>query len=121
MKFTDGYWQIRPGVEPIYAVHLHDVEISDEALTVYAATRRITHRGDTLNSALLTMRYSSPMENVIRVQIDHHQGVLPKKPDFRLNEGSPFPIEIEHSPNAASLTSGELSVVEKKSQDWNVR
>ncbi|MFN2233933.1 MAG: TIM-barrel domain-containing protein, partial [Anaerolineales bacterium] len=120
MKFTDGYWQIRPGVEPHYAVHVHDVEISDEALTVYAATHRITHRGDTLNSALLTIRYSSPMENIIRVQIDHHQGVLPKKPDFRLNEGSSTPIEIMDSPATARLTSGELSVEVEKSQDWNV-
>ena len=27
MKFTDGYWQLRPGVTPLYPVHVHDVEM----------------------------------------------------------------------------------------------
>ena len=35
---------------------------------------RMNGRGDTLNLPLLTVRFSSPMPNVIRVQMVHHKG-----------------------------------------------
>ena len=31
MKFTDGYWHMRPGVTPHYAVQAHEVEVEDKA------------------------------------------------------------------------------------------
>ena len=48
MKFTDGYWHIRPGVTPYYPAHVHEVEVEPGALTVYGPTKRLTHRSDTL-------------------------------------------------------------------------
>jgi alpha-D-xyloside xylohydrolase len=120
MKFTDGYWQMRPGYTPYFATQVHDVEITSDALTIYAATRNIGHRGDTLNSALLTIRYSSPMENVIKVEVWHHQGTLSPGPEFQIHE-SPVPkVEIHDSPEAATLKSGNLSVDVSKSTDWRV-
>jgi alpha-D-xyloside xylohydrolase len=120
MKFTDGYWQMRPGITPHYAVQVHNVEIEAGALTLYAATQKIEHRGDTLNSAIITVRYSSPMENIIRVQIWHHKGTRPGKPDFQLKAGAPPHIEIQDSLEAASLTSGNLIVQVEKSKEWNI-
>jgi len=96
MKFTDGYWRTRPDVTAHYPVHVHEVEIEAgpahpvDALTVYGATRRLAHRGDTLNLALLTVRFSSPMPNVIRVQMAHHQGRRPARPAFDL-DAPPIP------------------------------
>ena len=84
MKFTDGYWQMLPGVTPHYAVQAQDIELSADSLTVYAATRTIQHRGDTLNHPLLTIHYTSPLENIIRVQIWHHKGGWPQKPEYPL-------------------------------------
>ena len=40
MKFTDGYWQMRPGVTPHYPAQVHEVEVEPDALTVYAPTKR---------------------------------------------------------------------------------
>jgi alpha-D-xyloside xylohydrolase len=120
MKFTDGYWQIRPGCTPYYAVHVYDIETSPNALTIYTATRNIQHRGDTLNSALLTIRYSSPLENVVKVEIWHHQGGLPPKPEFQLKENPAPQVEIQDQPEAASLKSGNLTVEVEKSADWRV-
>ena len=68
MKFTDGYWQMRPGVTPYYAAHAHEVEARERELVVYAPTKQVQHRGDTLNLPLLTVHLSSPMENAIRVR-----------------------------------------------------
>lgn len=64
MKFTDGYWHMRAGVTPHFPAQVHDVTVEADALTLYAPTKKLTHRGDTLNLPLLTIRFSSPWPNV---------------------------------------------------------
>ena len=32
MKFTDGYWQMRPGVTPHYPAQVHEVQVEPDAL-----------------------------------------------------------------------------------------
>ncbi len=120
MKFTDGYWQMRPGVTPYFPVQVHEVEIEPDALIVYGATRRLTHRFDTLNIPLLTVRFSSPMPNVIRVQMYHHKGRQPKKPEFQLIAQPAPDVEIRDDEQAATLTSGLLTVRVEKAGDWNI-
>ena len=34
MKFTDGYWQVRPGMHPLYAVEVDDVRADEAAGTL---------------------------------------------------------------------------------------
>ena len=119
MKFTEGYWRMRPDVTPHFASQVYDVETSAEALTVYAPERTIHHRGDTLNIAMLTVRFSSPMENIIRVQMTHHKGGKPPKPEFTLYP-SPSPVQIRDEEQAASLTSGQLTVRVQKGDTWRV-
>ncbi|MFZ0548458.1 MAG: alpha-xylosidase [Candidatus Promineifilaceae bacterium] len=120
MKFTDGYWQFRPGVTPHFAIHVQDVEVEPDSLTVYGATKRITSRGDTLSAGLLTVRFSSPMPNIIRVQITHHKGVRPTKPEFPLNS-QPVPnLHIQDEDAFAALTTGSLTVRIDKGHDWRI-
>ncbi len=119
MKFTEGYWRMRPHVTPHFAAQARQVESDGEALTVYAPARPIHQRGDTLNVALLTVRYSSPMENVIRVQMTHFKGGRPRRPAFPLKSGHPG-VQIQNDEAAASLTSGQLTVLVHKGQDWRV-
>lgn len=129
MKFTDGYWEMRPGVTPHYAVHVYDVDVEPDALVVYAPAKRVSHRGDTLNIPLLTARFSSPMENVIRVQVWHHKGGRPRQPAFELkpqlaSRGSADPrspeVVIHNGEKAATLTSGQLTARIEKAGDWKV-
>ncbi len=121
MKFTDGYWMIRPGMTPHYAVHVYDVDVESDALMVYAATKRINNRGDMLDQPLLTLRYSSPAENVIRVQMWHHKGAVPRKPQFELKEQLKPAVITQDTPQAANLTSGQLTVRVEKAGDWLVQ
>ena len=120
MKFTDGYWQMRPGVEAHYATEAHEIAVAPDALTVYAATQPITQRGDTLNAALITLRYSAPQPNVIRVQMVHHKGGLPRPPAFALEPQPTPPVTIKDDAQAATLTSGQLSVRVSKGSGWRV-
>jgi alpha-D-xyloside xylohydrolase len=118
MKFTAGYWNMRPGFTPHFAAEAREIEMDDNSLTVYAPTKRIQHRGDTLNLATLTVRFSSPLENVIRVQLTHHKGGLPRKPSFTIYENPPK-VNIREEEQFASLTSGQLSVRVSKGE-WRI-
>jgi alpha-D-xyloside xylohydrolase len=119
MKFTAGYWRMRPEVSAYFPAQVYDVETEADALTVYASARPIHHRGDTLNVATLTLRYSSPMENVIRVQMTHFKGGKPPKPEFALYS-APAHVQIRDEEHAASLTSGSLTVRIHKGESWRV-
>ncbi|WP_250445150.1 alpha-xylosidase [Actinotalea sp. C106] len=78
MKFTDGFWHTRPGVDAQYAAQAYDIDArhdqDGDQLVVHAPTRVIRGRGDTLNRALLTVTLSSPLDGVVRVRIEHHRG-----------------------------------------------
>jgi alpha-D-xyloside xylohydrolase len=119
MKFTDGYWQMRKGYQPNFAAQAYDVESDGQSLTVYAPTKRIAHRGDTLGLPMLTVRYSSPMQGVIRVQVTHLKGGKIPRPQFQIFEG-PVTPQITLSDSAAELTSGELTVRVTRGDSWGV-
>uniref|UniRef100_A0A7C4KFN3 alpha-D-xyloside xylohydrolase n=1 Tax=Anaerolinea thermolimosa TaxID=229919 RepID=A0A7C4KFN3_9CHLR len=120
MKFTDGYWQIRPGVTPYWPVQVHEVVVEPGGLTVYGPTRRLNHRGDTLNQALLTVQFSSPMPNVIRVKLFHHKGVRQRRPEFELKPQPQHEVVVRDDDQAATLTSGRLTVRVEKAGDWRI-
>jgi alpha-D-xyloside xylohydrolase len=120
MKFTDGYWQMRPGMTPHFAAQVHDVTVEHDALTIYAPIGKLHDRGHTVNQPLLTIRFSSPMENVIRVQCLHHKGRVPRKPEFTITPGSTPQVSISDDERASIFTSGDLSVRINKLGDWLV-
>ncbi len=120
MKFTDGYWHIRSGVTAHHPIHVYDVEVESNALIVYGATKRLAHRADTVNTGLFTVRFSSPIPNVIRVQIGHHKGQRPSIPTFPLQFQHEHEIHIENEESFAAMTSGDLSVRVHKGENWLV-
>jgi hypothetical protein len=71
MKFTDGFWQMRNGVTSHYPAQVHDVKIESEALTIYAPTKKLESRGDTLNLSLLTILKT---KKNVRVEISNLTG-----------------------------------------------
>lgn len=120
MKFTDGYWQIRAGMTAHYAAQVHEVEIDPGTLTVYAPTKKLVTRGDTLNLPMLTVRFSSPIENVIRVQMFHYTGGHPHHPEFILHDSNTAQPVVADDEHFATLTSGQLSARVHKGSDWRV-
>ena len=119
MKFTDGYWLLRAGVTAFFPQQAYDVETTAGTLTVYAPTKRVTQRGDTLNQALLTVEFSSPLPDVIRVKLTHFAGEQVKPPHFELHEQR-TEVLIDTDPQAATLTSGRLSVRVPRTDTWRV-
>ncbi|OII21806.1 alpha-xylosidase [Frigoribacterium sp. MCBA15_019] len=113
MKFTDGFWQIRPGVESLFAQEVHDVEARADgrSIEVTAPTKVIASRGDTLNRPTLTVALSSPMEGVIAVDVTHFAGGRDEIGfDLVGSEGGPAGVGVvETSEGGATLTSGRLT------------
>lgn len=110
MKFSDGYWNLKKGFTLLNPVEVRDVSYSEENLTVFAATKKCLHRGDTLNLPMITVEYSSPMPDVIRVKIFHFKGQKQKQPEFVLNTIQDTFLDIKSYDDHVTLTSGKLSV-----------
>ncbi|MDR0561964.1 MAG: alpha-xylosidase [Spirochaetaceae bacterium] len=126
MKFTNGYWLIKEGVEAHYAAQGYDAKREGNGLVIYAPDRPIQNRGDTLNRPELTIRYSSPRRNVIRVRITHFEGQLDNGPHFEIAEDAEFRPEIaitppaEGKPGEAVFRSGDIAAHVRLGDIWNV-
>src|SRR5690606_2461584 len=105
MKFSDGYWMLRPGVSALGPRDIDTVEQDGRDLLVYAPTSRIQERGDTLNRPLLTVRFSSPLPDVIGVRISHHVGAVDRGPHFPLTR-TDHPVRIEVPAPSGELDAG---------------
>lgn len=114
MKFTDGQWLLRPGVTAHYAAEAHSISAEPDRLVVHAPVRPIKHRGDTLQGPLLTVTLSSPLPDVVRVRIEHFLGRPEQGPEIPLEPTAPAAVKIEETAEAATLTSGGLTVRVKK-------
>ncbi|ANF96431.1 alpha-xylosidase [Paenibacillus bovis] len=119
MKFTDGYWQIRKGYHMQHPVDIRDIVRKDNEVTLYAATKRIERKGDTLNGALIKATLSSPIPNVIKVTFNHHKGGLNLAPQFELAQQD-HNLVIQDDEQALTLKSGELKATVTKNTGWNI-
>jgi alpha-D-xyloside xylohydrolase len=120
MKFTDGYWMMREGVSAMFAAEAYDGEATADALTVYAPVRRIGQRGDTLNTATVTARFSAPMPDVIRVRLSHFAGGRPRQPGFAIAESAETAAVADITDAEFRLTSGRLAVQIPRGCDWRI-
>ncbi|WP_062290829.1 alpha-xylosidase [Demequina phytophila] len=119
MKFTDGFWQRRPGVDALYAEEAYDVWAEGDTLTVHAPTRVIRSRGDVLNRAMLTVTLTSPLEGVVKVRIDHHQGAH-RSPGFRMPGAVEGAGTAQVDDAGGTLTSGRLTARIAKGAPWSL-
>lgn len=121
MKFTDGYWCVKKEMTPLYAVEYADCRRNGEELTIYAPGKHIANRGDCLNLGMLTIRLSSPMEDVIKVSISHFDGTAYRGPFAEIKNTAPH-VRIEENEEFLLYQSGETkAVVDKRPDSWGIR
>ncbi|MFI2296757.1 alpha-xylosidase [Isoptericola sp. NPDC019571] len=122
MKFTDGYWQTRRGIAPLYAVEVDDVRVDETAgtMTVYAPTAPVRRRGDTLNRPMLTVTYSSPAPGVVRVRVEHFAGAARRGPEFAIQGEPGFLPVVKVDETEGVLETGGLSVRVHRGGGWHV-
>ena len=134
MKFTNGYWMIRDGINALYAREAYELNVGEdkESLNVLAPTSVVHGRYDTLNLPTFNIDVTAPAEGVIRVVAGHWQGAT-EYPGFPLNaddagdrdyvrtaaEGD-GDGEVGQDGASISLTSGGLTAKVVKGSPWNL-
>ncbi|MET7516551.1 alpha-xylosidase [Streptomyces sp. NPDC005480] len=121
MKFTDGFWLMREGVNAAYATEVRQILAADDRFTAYAAVRHVRDRGDTLNQALITVDCFAPAEGVIGVRFTHHAGKRHRGPDFELlpSEGGAG-AQVTREGTVTELKSGPLTVRLDTAGEWGL-
>ncbi|MFV0287422.1 MAG: alpha-xylosidase [Demequina sp.] len=119
MKFTDGFWLRRHGVEALYAREAYRITSRDGGLHVVAPTREIVARGNVLNLPVLEVTVTPVDEGVIRVRIDHHTGGRPS-PGFALNPGASDVGSVTVTEDGGTVTAGRLSAVVSQGAPWDL-
>jgi alpha-D-xyloside xylohydrolase len=126
MKFTDGRWLLRPGVQAFHPVEVLDAETGPGTLIVRAAVRQVRHRGDLLKGPMITLTLSAPAPDVIAVRVTHLTGQVHRPPAFEVEETAPaedngsMAARSRREGEWAVLTSGELSARVRTGADWRL-
>ncbi|MEP6561843.1 MAG: alpha-xylosidase, partial [Nakamurella sp.] len=120
MKFSDGYWMTRAGFDVQHPAQAYEVSADDRTLSVLAPTRLIANRGDVLNRATATITFSSPLDGVIKVRIEHHAGGREIGPNFALPGADDPAVEIDICDEHASFTSGGLTARVARGDRWQL-
>src|SRR5699024_3686160 len=100
---------VREGYEIHFPKTIHEIEESDGAVTLYAPCKYINHRGDTLDGPLLTIKISTPIDEVIRVETWHFKGGKAKYPNFEVTDETKS-IKVEDATDHVTFTSGSLTL-----------
>ena len=120
MKFTNGYWVNRPEYDLHFAIQSYTATITEDALRIICPSVPVSGRGDIMNHAALTVTFTAPMEDVIRVSVEHHRGTVKKGPYFELNE-RPVKPEITETETEYTFRSGRAkAVISKAYKGWSV-
>ena len=120
MKFTDGNWLLQPGVRAHHPAEAHDIVAEGGELVVHASTKLIRHRSDTLQGPLLTVRVSSPAEDVVRVRVEHFSGVLERGPAIPLVQTPAPGVKVREDETGAELQTGGLVARIGRKGGWSV-
>ena len=121
MKFTEGYWCTKKEITPLYATEFADSRREGDELILYAPGKHIAGRGDCLNLGMLTVRLSSPMEDVIKVSVRHFEGTAYNGPFARIHQTSPH-VTVEETEDEIRYQSGRTTaVIDKRPNCWGIR
>ena len=131
MKFSNGCWLQKEGTEVFSPAQVYYIrrdgripvkeegQFSCRELTICAPTNKINHRGDTLGGVNLTIRISSPMEEVLRIRSNHYLGVKERTPAFNLNQDTNHSLRVDNSKELIIIYSGKLRL-EISKQNWRM-
>jgi alpha-D-xyloside xylohydrolase len=121
MKFTNGYWLVKKGIQPLYATEYGSHILDGKKLTVYVPTKKIASRADALNYAALTVELTSPMENVIHIAASHFQGAPEKGPILPVKNDDPQVCILDEEDFLTFASGDTRAVICKKPGQWEIR
>ncbi|MDI9509254.1 MAG: alpha-xylosidase [Clostridiales bacterium] len=131
MKFSNGCWLQKEGTEVFSPAEVYFVKKDDQVfvkelgsfscreIILSAPTHKINHRGDTLGGINLTIRISSPMDEVLRIRTDHYLGVRERGPGFELEYDLTHTIDVNNQEDMLIIHAGKLRL-EINKKTWKM-
>ncbi len=119
MQFSNGCWLQKEGCACFSPAEVYFTKIEEDKVTLCAPTHKVSHRGDTLGGANLTVEITTPMEGGIRVKTYHYKGVLEKAPAFELQLPEHAPVQAEETEKTVTVISGRARLVIDK-ENWHM-
>src|ERR1700730_4300218 len=116
MRFGNGAWTMLPGVTPTYLTRVDEVLISEREVVLRVFSRAEKERGATLQGSTFTVRITSPADDVLRVQVTHHNGRRSRGPSYVLS-APPRPTQAHDAVDDRSPLAGKPQPVVTK-QPW---
>ena len=110
MKFTDGFWVLKPGITLFNCREVQDARWEGDGFALYCSHIPVSDRGMVLNAPLLTLTFRAPRPGILSLTLEHFQGGSAAEPAFELFE-QPVTMDVAQTENTIVITSGSLSAV----------
>ncbi len=85
MKFGNGCWLMREGVQCFSPAEAYFVTVNERELNICAPTHPVSDRASAMDGPNLTIRITAPAPEVFRIQCCHYAGVQKTAPAFSLS------------------------------------
>ncbi|HZJ86592.1 MAG TPA: alpha-xylosidase [Erysipelothrix sp.] len=118
MKFSDGGWLMREGFDVNFAEHVYTSRVEGDKLVLFAPFRYIDHKGLSLDGGMLTLEFSSPINDVISVEMYHHKGFVDHGPHFEINKENNVDLKIEENEEYYIFQTGKTKATIYKGQPF---
>jgi alpha-D-xyloside xylohydrolase len=110
MKFTDGFWVAKPGMQLFNCREVQDARWEGDCFVIYCSHVPVTDRGNVLNVPLLTLRFRAPRPDILSLTLEHFQGGSGIEPKFDLFEQQ-TEMQVSEREDTITITAGMLSLV----------
>ena len=111
MKFTDGAWLVKNGIRINKANSVRFADVDNDILTITVPAYHISGRNDTLGGVFITVRISSPLENVFHIRAYHHKGDKTLKPSYYAAADQKIPLKISDDGKEIEVISAESRLI----------
>lgn len=118
MRFTDGIWEEAKGIRQHKVHSLWEYKISDKGIEVFVPCTEIRDLNDTTYGPALTVWFTSPRRDVIRIRVKHYDGKIEKGPEFKLFQEE-TELEFDDTEETVSMTSGKTAVIIQKKGEFS--
>jgi alpha-D-xyloside xylohydrolase len=118
MKFSNGCWLTREGVQVFSPAEVYSRKASDFSVQLYCPCSPIKTRGDTLKGPVVTIEFSAPAKDCLRVRSYHNKETAAIGPSFDLAEKR-LPVSFAEDDDYITIGNGAL-VAKVAKKTWKI-
>lgn len=109
MKFNYGQWVLKPGVSTHNCEQVRQVKILEDGARIHLYCVCHQRNERSLDGPALELDITSPLPDILRVQLTHFKGSRAKMPAFPLHDEH-VQMTVEETDEAIFISSGDLTL-----------